>query len=160
MRGISWLAANQLAAQVGLCTVQYVSKYLLTIDIKAFMFNSCLTISLRFLSYSSHEKACSSHVCWFLLLVLEFSTVCTFLPYKAALPINLYAPRILYIGQTYRYTTDNTFYIFSRQIYLIIFFRLSLTIFVYSSTKCLVSPNVTLLGSWNIHIVHKWCAKL
>jgi len=27
MRGISWLAANQLAAQEGLCTVEWVSKY-------------------------------------------------------------------------------------------------------------------------------------
>jgi len=26
MRGISWLAANQLASQEGLCTVEYVSK--------------------------------------------------------------------------------------------------------------------------------------
>jgi len=40
------------------------------------------------------------------------------------------------------------------------FFRLSLTIFVYSSTECLVSPYVALLGSQNIHIVHKWCVKL
>ena len=28
MRGISWLAANQLAAQEGLCTMEWVSKYL------------------------------------------------------------------------------------------------------------------------------------
>jgi len=34
---------------------------------------------------------------------------------------------------------------FSQQIYLIFFFGLSLTIFVYSSTKCIVFPNVTLL---------------
>ena len=40
------------------------------------------------------------------------------------------------------------------------FFRRSLIIFVYSSTKCRVFPNVTLLGSQNIHILHKWCAKL
>jgi len=40
------------------------------------------------------------------------------------------------------------------------FFRLSLAIFVYSSTKCRVFPNVTHLGSKNIHILHKWCAKL
>ena len=26
MRGISWLAANQLASQEGLCTMEYVSK--------------------------------------------------------------------------------------------------------------------------------------
>ena len=39
------------------------------------------------------------------------------------------------------------FYIFSQQIYLTNFFRLSLTIFVYSSTKCRAFPNVTLLGS-------------
>ena len=54
----------------------------------------------------------------------------------------------IYIGQTYRSSPEWTFYIFSQQIYyLIIFFRLSLTIFVYSSTKCRVFPNVTLLGS-------------
>ena len=35
--------------------------------------------------------------------------------------INLYAPCILYIGQTYRYSTEYTFYIFSQKIYLIIF---------------------------------------
>ena len=34
---------------------------------------------------------------------------------------NLYAPCILYIGQTYRYPPEYTFYIFSQQIYLIIF---------------------------------------
>jgi hypothetical protein len=39
------------------------------------------------------------------------------------------------------------FYIVIQQIYLIIFFRISLAIFVYSSTKCRVFPNVTLLGS-------------
>ena len=62
--------------------------------------------------------------------------------------LNLYAPRILYIGQTCRYSPEYSFYIFSQQIYFIIFFfRLSLTIFVYSSTKCRVFPNVTLLGS-------------
>ena len=59
---------------------------------------------------------------------------------------NLYAPCILYIGQTYRYSPEYTFYIFSQQIHLIIFFRLSLAIFVYSSTKCRVFPYVTLLG--------------
>ena len=71
------------------------------------------------------------------------------------------APCILYIGQTtvtpqigtmhpiyrtdYRYSTLNTFYVFSQKTYLIIF-GLSLTIFVNSSTKCRVFPNVTLLG--------------
>jgi hypothetical protein len=33
----------------------------------------------------------------------------------------LYAPCILYIGQTYRYSPEYTFYIFSQQIHLIIF---------------------------------------
>jgi len=44
----------------------------------------------------------------------------TFYPMRKA-KINLYAPCILYIGHTYRYSTENTFYIFSQQIYLIIF---------------------------------------
>ena len=35
--------------------------------------------------------------------------------------INLYAPRVLYIGQTYRYSPQYAFYIFIQQIYLIIF---------------------------------------
>jgi len=64
--------------------------------------------------------------------------------------LNLYAPCILYIGQTYRYSPEYSFYIFSQQMYLIIiiiFFRISLTFFVYSSTKCLLFPNVILLGS-------------
>jgi len=34
---------------------------------------------------------------------------------------NLYAPCILYIGQTYRYSTEYNVYIFSQQINLIIF---------------------------------------
>jgi hypothetical protein len=53
----------------------------------------------------------------------------------------------IYIGQTYRYYPEYSLYIFSQQIYLIYFFRPSLAIFVYSSTKCLVFHNVTLLGS-------------
>jgi len=61
--------------------------------------------------------------------------------------VNLYTLCILYIGQMYRYPPEYTFYIFSQQVYLIIFFRLSLTIFIYSSTKCRVFPNDTLLGS-------------
>ena len=60
--------------------------------------------------------------------------------------INFQAPCVLYIGQAYRYSPEYSFYIFSQQIYLIIFFRLSLAIFFYSSTKCRVFPNVTLLG--------------
>ena len=35
--------------------------------------------------------------------------------------INLYAPCILYIGQTCRSSTEYAFYIFSQQIYLIFF---------------------------------------
>ena len=68
-----------------------------------------------------------------------------------SLKINLQAPCILYIGQTYRYSPEYTFYIFSQQIYLIIFFGLSLTIFVYSSTKCRVFPNVTLTLTFRHH---------
>ena len=34
---------------------------------------------------------------------------------------NLYEPCILYIGQTYRSSPEHSFYIFSQQIYLIIF---------------------------------------
>jgi len=60
---------------------------------------------------------------------------------------NLQAPCILYIGQAYRYSQEYAFYIFSQQIYLNIFFILSLAIFVYSSTKFRVFPNVILLGS-------------
>jgi hypothetical protein len=33
---------------------------------------------------------------------------------------NLYAPRFLYIGQAFRYSPDNAFYIFNQQIYFII----------------------------------------
>jgi len=64
--------------------------------------------------------------------------------------IKLYAPRILYIGQTCRYSPEYTFYIFSQQIYLI-FFRLSLAIFVYSPTICCIFRDVTLLGSLYIN---------
>jgi hypothetical protein len=38
-----------------------------------------------------------------------------------ACAVNLYAPCILYIGQTYRYSPEYAFYIFSQQIYLIMF---------------------------------------
>jgi hypothetical protein len=48
---------------------------------------------------------------------------------------------------TYRYSPEYDFYIFVQQIYLMIFFRLSRTIFVYSSTICRVFHNVALLGS-------------
>ena len=41
----------------------------------------------------------------------------------------------IYIGQTYRYSSQFTFCIFSQQIYLIIFFRNSLEIFDYSSPQ-------------------------
>ena len=34
--------------------------------------------------------------------------------------INLYAPRFLYIGQAFRYSPENAFYIFNQQIYFII----------------------------------------
>ena len=34
--------------------------------------------------------------------------------------INLYASRFLYIGQAFRYSPENTFYIFNQQIYFII----------------------------------------
>jgi len=36
-------------------------------------------------------------------------------------PIYIYIYIYIYIGQTYRYSTENTFYIFGQQIYLIIF---------------------------------------
>jgi len=39
------------------------------------------------------------------------------------------------------------FFIYSVNKYINFFFGLSRTIFVYSSTKCRVFPNVTLLGS-------------
>jgi hypothetical protein len=39
--------------------------------------------------------------------------------------VNLSASCMLYIGQSYRYSPENAFYIFSPQIYLMIFFRLS-----------------------------------
>ena len=62
-------------------------------------------------------------------------------------PVNICAPCILDIEQAYRYSPEYAFYIFSQEIHLIIFFRLSLAIFVYSSTKCRVFTNVILLGS-------------
>ena len=34
--------------------------------------------------------------------------------------INLWAPRFLYIGQAFRYSPENAFYIFNQQIYFII----------------------------------------
>ena len=44
-------------------------------------------------------------------------------------------------------TPQSTLFVYSVNKHLIIFFRLPLTSFVYSSTKCRVFPNVTLLGS-------------
>ena len=34
--------------------------------------------------------------------------------------LNIYAPRFLYIGQAFRYSPENAFYIFNQQIYFII----------------------------------------
>jgi hypothetical protein len=59
--------------------------------------------------------------------------------------VNIKAPCILYIGQTYRYSPEYTFYIFSQQKYLIFFFFFFFAIFVYSFTKCCLFPSVTLL---------------
>jgi len=81
---------------------------------------------------------------WQILKSTEYSMIYS----VEATLFNLLAPCILYIGQKYRYSPQYSFYIFSQQIYLIIFFRLSLTIFVYSSTKYRVYSNATLLGSW------------
>ena len=53
--------------------------------------------------------------------------------------INLYAPCILYIDQTYRYSPEYTFYIFSREIYLIIF------IDILSSSSFILPQNVCFL---------------
>ena len=65
---------------------------------------------------------------------------------KQQLP-NLLAPGILYIGQSYCYSPEKTFYIFSQQIKLIIYFRFAGTISVYSSTKCHVFHNASFFGS-------------
>ena len=51
------------------------------------------------------------------------------------------------IGQTGRSSPQESFYIFSQQIYLIFFLDLSHHLRLFLSTKCRVSPNVALLGS-------------
>ena len=38
--------------------------------------------------------------------------------------LNLQAPRVLYIGQTFRYSPENAFYIFNQQTYFIIWYML------------------------------------
>ena len=43
--------------------------------------------------------------------------------YKQTL-INLSTPRFLYTGQAFRYSPENTFYIFNQQIYFIIWYLL------------------------------------
>jgi hypothetical protein len=52
------------------------------------------------------------------------------------------------------------FYTFVQQIYFIIFFETCYRISVYSTTICRTFHNVTFFGSQNIHILHKWCAKI
>jgi hypothetical protein len=42
-------------------------------------------------------------------------------PLATDISINLQAPRILYIGQTYRYSPEGAFYTFSQQIYYLFF---------------------------------------
>ena len=42
------------------------------------------------------------------------------LGYRGERNINLYAPRFLCIGQAFRYSPENAFYIFNQQIYFII----------------------------------------
>ena len=120
--------------------------------------------NLRLVPFSTYEfrVICDSESHSLLYGVNEFLSILTFLPISITLDfmfilclwfrasliyINLYAPCILYIGQTYRSSPEYSFYIFSQQIYLINFGGLSLTIFFYSPIKCHVFPNITLLGS-------------
>jgi len=77
-------------------------------------FTKCcvLILSTTFVRNISHSTYNSASYCqkW------THVYLCT-----AQLNINLYAPCILYIGQTYRSSPQCAFYIFSQQIYLIIF---------------------------------------
>ena len=57
----------------------------------------CLTF-MHHESYIKDRRTATPHTTIFIYLV----------------NINLYAPRILYIGQTYRYSTEYSFYIFSQ----------------------------------------------
>ena len=47
--------------------------------------------------------------------------VAIFVPHLTYICFNRWVPCILYIGQAYRYSPEYTFYIFSQQIYLMIF---------------------------------------
>ena len=66
--------------------------------------------------------------------------------YGTGVPLLPTAPCILYMGQAYRYSPEYAFYIFSQQIYLIIYLRLSPSSFI-PPQKCRLFPNVKLLGS-------------
>ena len=61
---------------------------------------------------------------------------------------SLYAPRILYIGQTCRYSPEYSFYIFSQQIYLII----SLD---FLSPSSFIPPQNVLYFLMLLFLVHK-----
>ena len=51
-------------------------------------------------------------------------------------------------------------YTFRQQVYLIVFFKTCFTISVLFPTKCLIFHNFIFLGSYNIHVSHKGCAKI
>ena len=59
--------------------------------------------------------------------LLSHRTACVHYLLPTVSPYNLQTPCILYIGQTYRSSPEYSFYIFSQQMHLIIFFLFSLT---------------------------------
>ena len=61
---------------------------------------------------------------------------------------NLYAPCVLYIGQTYRFSPQYSFYIFSQQIYLIIFLD-------FLSPSSFIPPQNVLYFLMLLFLVHK-----
>ena len=103
MRGISWLVENRFASQEGLCYMEWVSEWV-SEYLKATGM-PCLKIALlHAVSYGGPKRS------------LHGST--------KVKCINLWAPWVFYIGQAFRYSPENAFYIFNHQIYFIIWYLL------------------------------------
>ena len=106
------------------------------------------TQPLTFLQQNRYHKRSNPNKIGVTVCVLSFNLLPWHKFHILFCLVNLWAPCILYIGQVYRQSPECAFYIFSQQIYLIFFFRLYLAIFVCSSTKCRVFPNVTHIESY------------
>jgi hypothetical protein len=97
-----------------ICNFASINICLHTVPPSAFWSSSLSTslrITVNYLSYSSFTIKPSATG-----KLLQGSSVCS----SFIVDVNLSAPCILYIGQAFRYSPENAFYIFNQQIYFIV----------------------------------------